>query len=904
MSALHLWLIALGGGLAFGPVILHLLMQEKPKRMVFPALRFVLQKQFVARRSMRLRHWLLLLLRMGLIALVALALARPAAATALFGSYLLLGVTIVSGLFFTFVLLFWKNRSGQNEGPPSRSTRANTATGFQSWPLALLGLVVAGHVVAAGYLSTQLWSGDTGPVLTGKQPVTAAIVVDTSPRMNYRFNNQTRLQRAQQLAKAIVEQLPAGSQLAVLDSGNEAPGLSLDIAAAGQQIDNLQTTYQSVTLARRARAALELLEESPLESKELYLISDLTRPSWVGEGRQIKIDRQDDEGITYLVDVGMKAYDNWSLSRWETPTPSITPGGVFRVNCTVTRAAADTSNQNLVDEVAADHLTSDDEPSSDADVDSANNTNSLIAANDTGLQPETRTVRLLIEKPQEGRPVYRDGKTITSDQYWERFTQVTLAPGQSMEVSFQVANLPRGEHQARIVVDGGDALPFDNQRYLTVRVEDAWPALIVAGPGVDDSNLVEAISPTELREDGQTSFNCKVVSATEIGTLVLGDYRVVFLLDPGPLSQLQWTQLRRYVDNGGSMAVFLGHNALNGLANKLTVDDSFLDPVARTLLPGKLEDPWRNPDGELALDPIAWDHPVFARMKNLRTQLVWGRLPIFMHFGLTMDTPTEVEQSGPSDQGADSARNSGDGGSPATDVAGDEDSSMRSVRVLATYTNNLPALCETTYGQGQVITLTTPITDPTRPEGRLPWNSFSVGNDWSFMYFLLINEISRYLATSQASSLNGEVGESFFINSDDVNDPQRYALFRPENQEPLDIQVEKGRLFVDFTDRPGSYHLTGRNPQNEVVQRGFSVNVPNGVSELTRVGKPQLDTILGRGRYLVAETEDQIIRNQGQGRVGLEFYPSLIRLLAVLFVCEMLFSNFFYRSPATASQDR
>jgi hypothetical protein len=37
MSALHVWLMALGVGLAVGPIVLHLLLQEKPKRLPFPA---------------------------------------------------------------------------------------------------------------------------------------------------------------------------------------------------------------------------------------------------------------------------------------------------------------------------------------------------------------------------------------------------------------------------------------------------------------------------------------------------------------------------------------------------------------------------------------------------------------------------------------------------------------------------------------------------------------------------------------------------------------------------------------------------------------------------------------------------------------------------------------------------
>lgn len=69
----------LAGGAAFAavPVILHLVMRQQPKHLVFPALRFIQQKHETNRRQMRLRHWLLLLARMAVIALLALALARP-----------------------------------------------------------------------------------------------------------------------------------------------------------------------------------------------------------------------------------------------------------------------------------------------------------------------------------------------------------------------------------------------------------------------------------------------------------------------------------------------------------------------------------------------------------------------------------------------------------------------------------------------------------------------------------------------------------------------------------------------------------------------------------------------------------------------------------------------------------
>jgi hypothetical protein len=59
------------------PVVLHLVMRQQPRHLLFPALRFVQVRENANRRRLRLRHLLLLLLRIAAIFLLALALARP-----------------------------------------------------------------------------------------------------------------------------------------------------------------------------------------------------------------------------------------------------------------------------------------------------------------------------------------------------------------------------------------------------------------------------------------------------------------------------------------------------------------------------------------------------------------------------------------------------------------------------------------------------------------------------------------------------------------------------------------------------------------------------------------------------------------------------------------------------------
>ncbi|MFM7150895.1 MAG: BatA domain-containing protein [Gemmataceae bacterium] len=76
MTFIHGYL--LGGLILAGiPVLLHLLMRQKPKRLPFPAFRFLKARQQSNQRRMQIQHLLLLLLRVCLLVALCLGLARP-----------------------------------------------------------------------------------------------------------------------------------------------------------------------------------------------------------------------------------------------------------------------------------------------------------------------------------------------------------------------------------------------------------------------------------------------------------------------------------------------------------------------------------------------------------------------------------------------------------------------------------------------------------------------------------------------------------------------------------------------------------------------------------------------------------------------------------------------------------
>ncbi len=225
LNAAFLW----GTLLVAVPIVLHLVMRREVRRLEFPALRFVRQRESANKRQLQLRHWLLLALRMAIILLVAAALARP---------------------------------SLQGSG----------------------------------------WVGDQ------EAPVAVAMVFDTQPRMEYRHQNQTRLEAARETADWLLSQLPRESDVAVIDARYGSSVFAVDLGAARQRIERLTTSAVGSALAKSLTDALRLLKESDQPRKEIYVFTDLARASWTGPASQALAERIKDhpEVGWYVIDVGLQ----------------------------------------------------------------------------------------------------------------------------------------------------------------------------------------------------------------------------------------------------------------------------------------------------------------------------------------------------------------------------------------------------------------------------------------------------------------------------------------------------------------------------------------------------------------------------------------------------------------------
>ncbi len=805
MAWANFLILGVGGALVSVPIILHFMMQPKPKELMFPALRFVKQRQQSNRSRLRLRHMLLLLLRCLLIALMAIALAGPSVASQEFGNWLTLGGIGFSTLLVAIVL-----------GATLLVARK------RNWLLiGILSVVLFGHLVYGGLSAIKLMNSESAQLLGDSQaPIAALVIVDTSPRMTYVQESTSRLEEAIMIGDWLLGQLPSDSQVSVVATDNDQPFFSVDVGAAKKRLDTLEITYQSGTIPTAIADGLRLIQQSELERKEVYVITDLTKRSWnAEESGKIARALDADPGISvFVIDVGIEDPQNFAVAPLELSNEAVTSTGGLEIKTNIT------------------HL---------------------------GPMAQ-RTVNLKIEKPDPDkiRPIVRDGKLLVPESHWQQTINLDVPENSSAPVQFKFSeSLPVGTYHGTVEVVGQDALPIDNQQHFTFQVRKSWKALAVYPDDVIPENLSVAITPSNKSSSFYGVFECKNVKQSQMMVQEgFGAYEAIFILNPEPIQATTWKMLEEYVEAGGGLAIFLGHNAASG---PLGPYPEFTTEAAQRVLTGALTRQWNRPiDDPVFISPDNLEHPVMRYFKKRAEDVPWTDHPVFKYWGLEAD---QLDEEFPTS-------------------------------VILRYGNQQPALIERQIGNGRVLVMTTPITEPRTPENnRKRWNDLFLGYAWPA--FALTREIANHLVEGSADRLNLQVGQIASMKNDPNYYPETYNVFSPRKDvRPTQLNASNQNLRYRFTDTPGHYRLKGLLMP---VLRGFSVNLDLADTDLTRIDKEQLDSFFGADRYQLAKQKNEIQRKQGTSRRGKEFFPLLIVILMVVLGIEQLMSNRFYSSGAS-----
>ena len=793
--------LIVGGLLAAVPIALHLLMRPKPQSMVFPAVRFVLNRRESNVRKLQLRHWLLLALRCLIIVLLALSLARPSVVAASYGRWLVSG--FLCGLLLLSATLSIAAYVHQKHRGIVLAMAATTAVLF----------ILLGSSVVYALRGRSI-------LLTGNRlaPVATALIFDTSLRMDYLTRNQTRLEVACEMGNWVVERLPQDSQVAILESRMpagqnkqfEAPAFCLNLSGAQRAIERLQTTGHTRSLWRVIEESINLLARSELSQQEIFVFTDFTRSAWLREEEARRIGellREQDHIVLHIIDVGVTEPKNIRLGNLELSTQT-----------TALHQPLDVS----------------------------------VSLHSIGLSGQ-RALELIVEEANSTGPLVQGEKTILPTSQTRGQQLVDINDERNPTTTFSLPQLPIGIHHGRIRRVDPDGLAADNQRYFSFEVRDPWSVLVVAPQNVNTHLFTEALSPQQEASRGNTSYNCVVVPQAALTAEQLADFAAVVFLDPKPLSAELWQALAGYVRDGGNTALFLGPNA--------NPADLFNRPIPQELLPGKLARQTRAGDRKLFLQPEQLQHPALATFRTIPPENIpWQLYPVFRHWDLDPVHPA--------------------------------------ANVIIRFGNKLPALVERPVGQGRVLVMATPISEPPRPNGRNPWNELAGANDWP--RFALINDLANYLSQHDSTpALNYQVGDHVVLNNDSARQPDRYQLFVSDD-EPYETLAQQNKLSIRYTQQHGTYRLKGQ--RGGLVLRGFSVNIPAQETDLQRLEDNALAGWLGPDRFHLARKKEAIEVGIRQAREGRELYPLLILALVLVLAIEHFLANRFYRDHTASSE--
>lgn len=582
MSLLHPALLS-GLVLAIVPIVLHLLLRAKPKRLIFPALRLLQLRRVQNTRRLQLRHLWLLLLRVLVIAALVIALCRPSlppADYALQSSEILrLAGLIALGLAAYFSVLAWWSR--QRLSQHVLRTRRTMLRGGVGLATALLALLFVGwpyqRRVAAEMKSPA-------PAALSNLPVAAVFLFDTSASLQYQFEGVSRLEAARRIGQAHLQRLPPGSKAAVLDGAGELPSLfTPDLSAAQNRLGALSHQPVTPALNERLREALRLQDEDRRRTladqagvaaerqqdkyvREVYLLTDLAKSAWrddAGHALRDELASVPWVGL-YLIDVGVESPTNVGFTTVQPARPAIAKGGTIVVEGTVRGEGAIKSEQMVELWVQSDE------------------------------HPATK----------------RDQQV------------VAVESGTTAGVRFQVDGLTGRLAQGELRLVSSDPLTFDNSAPFTVRILPPLEVLIVVDEKVHAQFLLEALNG--LNATG-TAYHPTVVLSSQLLSTNLGKFDVACLVHVARPPREAWDKLKSFVETGGGLWVCLGAKSAAvraADASALFFNRGELDPlaynapVAQELLPAKLV-AWLKLNPAQQLYFRGANHPLVARLEKL-----------------------------------------------------------------------------------------------------------------------------------------------------------------------------------------------------------------------------------------------------------------------------------------------
>ncbi len=525
--------------LATVPVILHMVMRAKPKRIEFPALRLLKARRPSNSRRMQLRHFLLLLLRALLIAALVLAIARPSLPAARYGlrwwEWAILGIVVALALStYQFMARRKQLHLVNSYEAIERRGRLRLWCTLAGLLAALIGVGIPwGLRVRAELLSPRSEAAED-------IPVAAVFIVDTSISMNYRFENRTRIEHAAAIATEHIERFPSGSRVAVAGlDGDEEIVFQADLSGAASRLESLEVTPVPESLNRRIKTAIQtqlddrkrLQEETGSGgmadsfAREIYVLTDFSKTAWTEPDESGLADalKSADWLQVYLVDVSVQVPQNLSLTGLELSEETTVAGRDLLLTMSVNR----TGNAALMTTVET------------------------VVIDQAGT--ETRQGAPQVVKLEAGAAQVKTAVKVTGTE---------------------------GFLEGMVRITSEDPLADDNIRYFCCGIRPRPKILLISDLPDETEYIRNALQPARLEKIGVQVCECTSIVTAVAGQQTLANYDLVFLVNCQRPDDSFWTSLRNFAASGGGLFVVAGSDRLQAT--------SWNSAAAKELLPATL----------------------------------------------------------------------------------------------------------------------------------------------------------------------------------------------------------------------------------------------------------------------------------------------------------------------------
>ncbi len=297
-------LMLLGACAVAIPIAIHLFFRSRYRTVPWAAMKFLLTSVEQTSRRLKFQEYALLLLRMFLLTLLAVAFMRPLNLTLSSAAWILLAALLFC-VTISWWLLMWS-------GPSFGRNVLNLFLSYTCIGVLWIFLGCAYPFLSDGATSVVRGSGDA---------VDAVLVFDLSYSMGANDGDgKTRIARAREEALKIIEELPAHSSVQIITCagtdktllGPHSPG-NLDQARSiveGLDIHHLGTDlYLGVALAEA------VMQNGQASNKELYIFSDMQKMGFDQHAGELKTALQDikEKASVYLVRCGTRPVKNVAI---------------------------------------------------------------------------------------------------------------------------------------------------------------------------------------------------------------------------------------------------------------------------------------------------------------------------------------------------------------------------------------------------------------------------------------------------------------------------------------------------------------------------------------------------------------------------------------------------------------